>query len=141
MGYYSKVTGALDVSPQLVGDQINNVRALDPDYLGYFLHWQVRQLIVPTEVAVAGEKVVVQAQIPVAGVLVAEGTSGKTYELEKQVRALVAEFYEDGRVVNGLLRIEGEEAGDIWRIKIEANQVTVQEAILMWPDGEQEKRR
>lgn len=140
MGYISTVSGELTFTPHLVGGEIDSITTLVPEYLGYFLNWRIEELTLPTTVVVGGREAATTARVQVTTELYAIGHSGKAYQLEEEVRALVAELAGSGRVVNGRLRVEGEESSDVWRITVNDNDVTVEHAALVWPDGERESR-
>lgn len=59
---------------------------------------------------------------------------GKFYNLSADVEALI-ELVKDKTKVNGEIRVNGEEASDLWRILVKDNKITVEEAVVMWPDG------
>lgn len=56
-------------------------------------------------------------------------------DLEKDVKKLVAEMGEIGRTVQGVMVVDGEWAGDIWRVVADKDGVRKEKANFMWPDG------
>lgn len=55
--------------------------------------------------------------------------------LESDVKKLVAEMTEIGRTVEGVMVVDGEWAGDIWRVVADKDGVRKEKARFMWPDG------
>lgn len=56
-------------------------------------------------------------------------------DLEKDVKKLAAEMAEIGRTVEGVMVVDGEWAGDIWRVVADKDGVRKEMARFMWPDG------
>lgn len=59
----------------------------------------------------------------------------KAYYTDSQIRTLVQHAAQEGCTVNGSITIVGEEQGDVSRIRVDNNQVIVEQAQLVWPDG------
>lgn len=59
---------------------------------------------------------------------------GKYYNLKADVAAII-ELVKDKTKVSGEILVSGEEAGDLWRILVKDNKMTVEKAVVMWPDG------
>lgn len=55
--------------------------------------------------------------------------------LKQDVEALVAEMKEIGRTVKGQMVVDGEWAGDLWRVVADENGVRKENARFLWPDG------
>lgn len=63
--------------------------------------------------------------------------NGKFGDFEDQVRRVVTALKESGRKVFGEIIATGEEAGDIWRVKVTGSESRVhrEDAKVRWPDG------
>lgn len=56
-------------------------------------------------------------------------------DLEKDTKALADEMEKIGRTVRGQMVVNGEWAGDIWRVIADEQGVRKEEARFQWPDG------
>lgn len=56
-------------------------------------------------------------------------------DLEKDVKSLSDEMTEIGRTVRGQMVVDGEWAGDIWRVVADGAGVRKELARFLWPDG------
>lgn len=71
--------------------------------------------------------------------MTSEGESGKAYGIEDEFGELVKVADAHDVLVEGIITVEGEEAGDIWRLVIKDNVVTHEETKIVWPDGSEYK--
>lgn len=63
------------------------------------------------------------------------GLSGKFYNLEGDIKSMVATLSDVGITVQGAIECVGEEQPDIWRLVVDNGTVVRETARMLWPDG------
>lgn len=131
MGYYSRMKGSIQIDPPLNYQELKN-------------NGQVIDGLRDVGIVVDKEK----KPTPEGLLTVFNGThivprsddSGKVYDIQEEIPLLV-DMFKDDHVFNGSIRVEGEEAGDIWRMRVKDNEIFCEKAKLLWPDGATEDSR
>lgn len=130
MGYETRVTGAILISPPipyavLAGSHFLGLpyrRVVDKDCL----------LRVVEQVPEGGDGSLVRR---VADAIVpAQQGAYSAYNLVDHVQAVIRIFGE-GRTFTGRLMCTGEEPGDIWRLEVHDGRAVRVEPRIVWPDG------
>ncbi|WP_370366660.1 hypothetical protein [Catenulispora sp. GP43] len=108
MGYQTEFVGAFAVMPPLTADEVAFLRRFAETRHGDGLpsrwcHWEA-----------TGE-----------GNVIRWNGGPQFYEPEKWIAYLISHFLLPGHVVNGAVDARGEEAGDVWRLVVTDNVVTV----------------
>jgi hypothetical protein len=127
VGYYSRITGAIAIAPALKWSEYKDKGLTDagaPNHPSVVLrtHEEERD----------GEGGVMFVRWA-DGIIPATDESIKAYELEAEVRAIVAAF-RTGRTFGGYLEISGEEQGDLWRLVVRDGRVVRIEPTVTWPE-------
>ena len=123
MGYYSSLSGQIDIDPPLDARELRTCVWLRPTAN---IHVEISETQVDTDDGVLTKKS--------GPTLVPYGEHTKAYDLEENVSAFVAEYAGSHRC-NGSITVEGEDAGDVWRIRVVNNVVVRETARVVWPDG------
>lgn len=120
MGYDTRLTGSFSVSPDLTCKRIAELnrfaskRHEDPKMPGYYCPW------IPNE----------------EGTCIEWDGNERPYDYVEWIRYLLKTFLIPwGHTLNGKVRWDGEEQGDVGIISIENNVVTVKKAKLVLEDG------
>lgn len=71
--------------------------------------------------------------------LTASGEGGKVYHLQDEIEEMAKLAQKHRVLVNGIITVTGEEAGDIWRMVLKDSVAERQLTKIVWPDGTEYK--
>lgn len=132
MGYYTRVSGEIQIDPPITWGELTGSPFLEDSS-----EWRQVRLAVDIERIETDEGTLTKRS---ASRIVPSGEdSYKCYEIEDHLRTLVKEFG-NGRDFTGRLDGEGEENGDMWRMRVDGDlkveMIKVEPAWPTWPsDG------
>lgn len=125
MGYYSSFSGSIAITPPLSWREIRDTPWIREDSTADF-RIEVQEEIVDTDdgqmTAKRGVAVVPWQEDPYKG-----------YNAPTTLGEIVKAF--PGHEFSGEIRVEGEDAGDIWRLVICDGKPVRENAEVVWPDG------
>lgn len=125
MGYYTTFDGRIEIDPPLTWEEIRETPWADAEGFPE-LRIEVEEETVTTEVGEATLKKGV-AVVP------AQEDPYKGYSILSTLKEILAAFPD--HAFSGEIRAEGEEAGDIWRMRIVNGKAIREDAQVTWPDG------
>ena len=130
MGYYSYVRGSISFDPPLTHKEIQEIQNMASDSNWVFeLDIEIR--VRDTE---EGEL----SYSTCNSIQSASEDQIKAYDAVEDLKTLVRRI-PSPRTFNGEFRIEGEESGDIWRLRVVNGTVVEERAMVVWPDGTEAK--
>ena len=137
MGYYTYITGSVDVTPEIDPSHLAQIQALECFQEEYFVIGESRAtqggdtlgLVNGVVTVIPGHKIPGYTHIKVGF-----DESIKAYDFDSQVQTLVDELDQLGYQVNGNFDGDGEESDDFWRLDIQGNVVTSKKAIIRFDD-------
>jgi len=133
MGYYTYITGGVEITPPIDENQFKDVIGSDGEC--YF---------VLTDQVDGDEDVqIINGQITVVGqtaghsqVDIAFEESVKAYDFDGQVQTLVETAKKHGHTVNGQFDGDGEESEDFWRVNIVNNKIIAESGSIVFPSDQ-----
>lgn len=139
MGYYTSISGSATITPPIDMAQWpvkkQAVDAEEPQF-GYFAF---------TDVPGDEDVKIVDGVLTVVGtssghteVIVYWEDSIKAYDFTADCNNLLTWVQKNGSTITGTFRGEGEETGDIWRVRFEGTDWIHEAPKLMWPNGDVE---
>lgn len=133
MGYYSTVSGEITFTPPIPWSEVEGgpFDEAPADARGMQKEIKFRAV---EEVRAEGEWRMTR-RIAVAVVPRWEGQF-KAYHLTEHLQELVDRFGE-GRTFSGRFEVEGEDAADIWRLRVRDGRAVEIKPIITWPDDEE----
>ena len=128
MGYYTRVTGEINIQPPLTWNEFKDSPFLPGspnDKTEYDVRLRADEETVDTD---EGQLVRKTASV----VLPRWDDSFKAYNLVKHVQAVIDAF--PSHTFTGRLDCEGEEAGDLWRVVVRDDRAVKVTPRIVWPD-------
>jgi hypothetical protein len=132
MGYYTSVTGQIDISPPLTWNEIKDSPFL-PESVAR-LEWRDVMLNVEVDINETDEGTLTRRYAN--AVVPSTDDSFKAYDIEDHLAELVR-LHGDGRTFTGRLEGHGEETSDMWRLCIRDGKVAKDVPRIVWPDGDE----
>lgn len=131
MGYYSRFFGEIKFNPPLTHAEVQD-RLVLPNFS--VLEIEVRETKKDTDEGVLISQTSDRIQV-------SYDDQAKAYTIVDDLRLLVNSIQKSRpRTYSGEILIEGEESGDIWRLRVGMQGIIIEEhAILQWPDGSKVK--
>lgn len=141
MGYYSRLSGSVSISPFIGYLELKNA-GYDLDKKNYREEIELLggygELYFELDTEAVDTMEGVLTRIAAVSVEVYDGDEMKAYGLVDSLMKVVADFGESHRF-NGAIYVYGEEGGDIWRVLVDDNVVKEEHPQLIWPDGQSTK--
>lgn len=132
MGYYTRLTGELKLDPMLNPIQVQSIKPASE-----YPIFEIKTVEDEVETSEAGW-VDVDLGSGIGAVMADEI---KAYRAAEELQHLVDQIPDDISI-SGMIRGEGEDAGDVRRYFVDENRrVVEEEARLLWPDGATERGR
>ncbi|MFI8351243.1 DUF6205 family protein [Streptomyces sp. NPDC085596] len=128
MGYYTRVTGEINIEPPLTWQEFKDSPFLPGsanDSTAYDVRLRADEETVDTD---DGQLIRKTAST----VLPRWDDSFKAYNLIEHVQAIIDAF--PGHTFSGRLDCEGEETGDLWRVVIRDGRAVKVTPQIVWPD-------
>lgn len=135
MGYYSHINGELTISPEIDESHWPYKAAAQEPQFGYFTFD-----VVPGEYdakVVDGQMVVVSKPGRMQVSIFWED-SIKAYDFAESCDLLATWAKKNGSTIEGTMRIDGEEDGDISRVRFDNGKPLHETPTLTWPNGDVE---
>ncbi len=126
MGYYTRFTEEIEITPPLTWKQIKNSPFLiEKGYGSRDIKFRLESSRVETDYGWTMRTDAV-AVIPVTE------EEMKGYDIEKHLQELIDAFPE--HTFSGFFECKGEETGDLWRLKVKDGKAVRVEPSIVWPE-------
>ncbi|MGC4886753.1 DUF6205 family protein [Micromonospora sp. DT227] len=130
MGYSTRVTGAIQISPPIPWSILGGSRFVGPPHPRVVDMDCVLRVV--EQVPEAGDgSTVRRVAVAITGAM---PDPYSAYNLLDHVQKIV-DLFGDGRTFTGRPTCTGDEPGDIWRVEVHDGRVTRVEPRIVWPDG------
>lgn len=137
MGYYSTIHGEFVIEPE-IDEKHWPIKPPDDKNDAQFGYFLFENQPGNYDVKIVDGQMVVTSTPGSTVVQMFWEDSLKAYDFEEQCSLLFDWAKKQGSTITGIMRVEGEENGDVSRVRFESGQMHAERPTLTWPNGDVE---